>query len=110
MSDTEEQKKVIDVTEESPEEITTILGTTLLAALAHVGVAIFVRSPAGNITLLHPRVFAAVPDEVLAGELMNCWEPDEVEDFFAAKFSAAGTVDEGFFADKFSSTGTADEG
>ncbi len=93
MSD-DPEKDVIDVAGESPEEVVNVIGGAALTALSYAGVAILVRSPSGNITLLHPRVFAAIPDEALAGELLTCWKEADVEAFFAAKFSAAGAVGE----------------
>ena len=93
MSD-DAEKEVIDVTGENPEDVVGMIGGAALTALSYAGVAVMVRSPSGNITLLHPRVFSAIPDEALATELLSCWDEAEVEAFFAAKFAAAGAVSE----------------
>lgn len=85
------EKEVIDVSGDGPEDVVNTIGAAALAALSYAGVAVMVRSPSGNITLLHPRIFAEIPDEALAGELLTCWDEADVEAFFAAKFSGAKT-------------------
>ncbi len=91
----ETEKEVIDVTGDDAEDVVSMIGGAALTALSYAGVAVLVRSPSGNITLLHPRVFSAIPDEALASELLSCWDEADVEAFFAAKFSAAEAVSEG---------------
>ena len=91
---TDAEKEVIDVADESPEGVAHTIGTAALVALSYAGVAVLLKSPSGNITLLHPRIFTAIPDEALASELLTCWDEEDVEAFFTARFSAAGVDSE----------------
>lgn len=88
------KKEVIDITGESQESVVATIGSAALASLSYAGAAVLLRSPSGNITLLHPRIFASIPDEALVEELLTCWEEPEIEAFFTAKFSATGTSNE----------------
>ena len=83
-------KEIVDVTGEGVEEVVSTVGSTALLALSYTGVAVLVRSPSGAITLLHPRVFDAIPVEALTEELLQCWEEEEVEAYLTERFNRTG--------------------
>lgn len=78
---------VIDMTEADPDEVLAAFGHLVAQSIQRSGAAVFLQRPDGSVTILNPKLLQAVPDEVMAHELISCWPEEEVEAYFADKYA-----------------------